>query len=561
MNLILLAALLIGGLEAEPLERRIVRAVQVGTATEADVAEMRRQTKAPEVDFAGHALARAGLAVLGRDEGFPEWPLERLLDRTLSLLAGNAHGNIFPLRPGLPEGFGGDDLAFLLVYALAVIDQVDPAISALAPRLESEDELVRGVALQALRNLGTARANALVESVNRAGRDRNLPENLLADLYYPFLSDLKARLDLIPPMQRTREQLLAAAAEACGEKPALATYFLGFLPDAPGPGPSPELARLRELVRAPCFHTRYFAVRSLALRSAETPEFWTSLLDDTEDGWQRQQIVRVAFARFGAAFGSRALTLLAREPAQYVQWELMHGYFETRGRARFRDLWDVWQPTTLVYRLYFREGEDPLADADRDELLRWLETGARPRHAWVRNHLFYRLADQVSGRDGRRYLRLFDTLPEKGQHWWILSGLSDPGALPLLRYWLTLPSEESQHAQLEDLVGRLEQGRGRRSGPGAGVACCEPTTACLLARVLAQAPLGALAEVRTEAEARAFLEAATDLAEVGEPSVSFADPLGRVAIVTRGDRKERWEHLYGCWHRVESPPLSRIGLN
>lgn len=545
MNGLLLAAALLGAPGAELLERRLVRTVQLGVA-DAEPAEMLAYAKSSATDFVGHCLARAALVVLGRDEGFPEWPLERLLDREMSLLAGSANGNAFPARAGLPEGFAGDDLAFTLVYALAVTGQADKAVDVLEKRLDSDDALVRGVALQGLRNLGLPHADALLEKARRAGRDRNLPENLLADLYYPFLADLASRLRLVPPAARTREALLEMAASPCGEKAALAVYLMGFLADAQA-GASPELARLRQLARADCFYTRYFAVRSLALRSRETLGFWLDLLRDTSDNWQRHQIVRAATFGLGPEFTERSLGLLAAEPGQYVQWELMQGFLETRQGARFRDYWDLWQPTTLVYRLYFREGGGPLPEADRDRLLRWLESGARPRDDWVRNHLFYRLAGEVAGRDTRRYLRAFDGLRGDGGPWWILSGLRDPGALPLLRYWLTLPSEQSQHAQLEDLVRRLEAAA---AGTAGGPPCCTPTEECLLATVRARAA-GSLAPILGgRDEAQAWLGESA-LTERTRRQVRFVGPLAREAWVRFGTRVERYEHLYGCWQRTE----------
>lgn len=544
MIAILLAARVLAAPQADALEQRLLRTIQVGVA-EAPPADILSYAKTSETDFVGHCLARAALVVLGRDEGFPEWPLERLLDRQLSLLSGSANGNVFPPRPWLPEGFAGDDLTFTLVYALAVTGHGEDAVQVLEPRLASADELVRGVALQALRNLGLPSANALLEKANRAGADRNLPENLLADLYYPFLADLRSRLHLIPPEARNRADLLEAAREGCGERAALAVYFLGLLADAPE-GESPELVRLRELTRAPCFYTRYFAVRSLALRSAESPDFWLALLRETDDAWQRQQIVRAATVRLGRAFTAHSLALLESEPAQYVQWELMQGFLETRRGARFRDLFDLWQPTTLVYRLYFNEGGGALPAPDLDLVLGWLESGARPRDPWVRNHLVYRLAGDVKGRDTRRFLGVFSSLPDKTRNWWILAGLGDPAALPLLRYWLTLPAEEDQRAQLSDLVKRLEQPSAGLSREGAP--CCAPTLDCLRERIQADLPRASTARVTNEEEAVRWLSGPEP--EAKAPQISLRGPLGREAVVQSGTRQERYEHLYGCWRRT-----------
>jgi hypothetical protein len=407
------------------------------------------------------------------------------------------------------------------------------------------------VALQALRNIGDANATRLIQKRADAGRDRNLPENLLADLHYPFLAELRQRLPLVPPERRAREDLLALAREGCGERSSLATYFLGFFAED-HQAAAGELAFLRSQLRVPCFHNRYFATRSLALRSPETIELWSGLLREEQDGWQRAQLARILFARFGRDFATPALRLLAEEPVQYVQWELMHGAIDARRGNNLRDYWDLWLPTTLTYKLYFLErGAQALADVDLDEILGWLESGASPRNAWVRNHLLYRLAQSASGPYTRRYLRLIDAHPEKAKNLWILAGLSDPQALPLLRYWRTLPAEESQASELDALVRRLEQaGSGSRLDPSP--TCCLPTRQCLLSWLAAGPPQGS--ELRSAEDARAWLSggAVSSL----EPQIRFVDVLERTARVARPGQQgeESWEHVYGCWRRVDAAP-------
>lgn len=546
-----IAALLLFAAQAagEPLEQRLIRTIQTGVPQRVELEEIRAHVKSLQTDFVGHVLARTALVTLGKDEGFPEWPLPRLLGRVLDLLQrGGSHA--YPPRPGIADGFGGDDLAFTVVYALMMSGQSEAAIATLEAHLQSESEFVRGVALQALRNIGDAKATRLIQKMADGGRDRNLPENLLADLHYPFLVELQQRLHLVPPERRDRKDLLALAREGCGERSSVATYFLGFLSED-DPQASRELDFLRSQVRADCFHNRYFAIRSLALRSPERIELWSGLLREEKDGWQRAQLARILFARFGRDFAGPALQLLAEEPVQYVQWELMHGAIDARRGNNLRDYWDLWLPTTLTYKLYFLEGgSQALADADLDEILRRLEGGARPRDPWVRNHLFYRLAQSAPGRHTRRYLRLFDAHPEKAKHWWILSGLSNPEALPLLRYWRSLPSEESQAAQLDSLIQRLEQGgAGSRLDPSP--TCCLPTRQCLLSWLAAGPPPGL--EIRNAEQARAWL--AGPEASGGEPRIRFIDVIERTALVTRPGRQgeERWEHLYGCWRRVDGP--------
>ncbi len=192
-------------------------------------------------------------------------------------------------------------------------------------------------------------------------------------------------------------------------------------------------------------------------------------------------------------------------------------------------------------------------EPDVDVVLSWLETGARPSNPWVRNHLLYRLARSVSGRHTRRYLKIVDSIPDKTRHWWVLQNLADARALPILRYWHTLEGEEQQRDILLKLIVRLEspQPVSRRASRGA---CCQPTRQCLLSWLEALPANGPDVQITTPEEARAWLEEGDAVS--GEPEIRFADALARIAVVTRpgAETRERWEHLYGCWRRVEPSP-------
>jgi hypothetical protein len=214
---------------------------------------------------------------------------------------------------------------------------------------------------------------------------------------------------------------------------------------------------LRRLVGSPHFMVRYFAVRALALRSRETVAYWADLLARQDDPWQRAQTARIGFALHGRAFARTALHLLDREPSQYVQWELMQGNVEVRRGHAFRTAWDVWLPPTLLFRLNFAQGGSEMESQDVDEVLAWLEGGARPRDEWVRNHLFRGLAHHVHGPNATRFLRQFAGLPDRRRHYWILDPLPDPSVLPVLRQWLDEPiPDAAQREELERLIRRLE---------------------------------------------------------------------------------------------------------
>lgn len=530
---------------AEPTQHRLLRTIQTGSLQQIELSQIIDYAKGNQADFLGHVLARSALLVLGRDEGFPDWPVAKLLDRALNQLQRRSHAHHLP--PEMPAGFDGADLVFTLVYAMVMGGETEKAIDVLETHLHSGNAYVRGVVLQGLRNIGSRRANSLVQQVADTQDDRNLAENLLADHHYPSLEELQQHLHLIPPDRRARTELVAIARERCSRPAALAVYFLGFLAESEDwRQADAELELLRDLTGASCFYTRYFAIRALALRSAESVEFWTNLYRREEDAWQRAQLARIGFARFGQAFAAPALELLADEAVQYVQWELMHGNIELREGARFRDYWDIWQPPTLQFRLNFPADSGRMKDHDADALLSWLERGARPRDPWVHNHLLYRLARHVSKRDTRRYLRIFDSVPEKTAHWWILQNLADAGALPLLRYWHTLEAKEEQRDLLLKLIARLEDG-----GPQTARSretCCHPTPECLFSWIHALPARGHEAEITTAEQAKAWLQG-TDTASI---EVRFTDSLSRVALVTRPavDEAVRWEHLYGCWRRT-----------
>jgi len=535
---------------AGPIQLSLLRTIQTGTVQQLRVAEIIQYAKGDEASYLDHVLARSALLVLDKDEGFPDWPVARLLDRTLNQLQRRSHA--YHLPPEMPAGFGGEDVVFTVVYALVVTGKTEEAIDVLGRHLDSGSGYKRGVVLQALRNIGNQHANNLIQQVANSRDDRNLAENLLADHHYPFLDELHRHLHLIPSHQRGREELFTIAGERCSRRATLAVYFMGFLaPSVDWRQNEAELDLLRDLTRAPCFYTRYFAVRALALRSAESIDFWMELFNGEEDAWQRAQIARIGFARFGKTFATPALALLRGEPVQYVQWELMHGNIEVRKGAQFRDYWDIWQPPTLQFRLNFSEGGGRMDKQDLEQLLFWLEIGARPRNPWVRNHMLYGLARHISGKQTRRYLRIFDSLPDKTSHWWILQNLSDARALPLLRYWHTLESEEQQQDILLKLIVRLENRRleSRRAARGA---CCQPNRECLVSWITTLPADGQDMEITTEEQAKAWLAGAEGTSL--EPEILFTDALGRIALVTRhgGESPEQWEHLYGCWRRVQT---------
>lgn len=550
--------LLLGGTQPlaaeETLEARLLRTIQIGRLQEISLDEIHGAAWDSEKNFSTHVLARSALTVLGKDRGFPDWPVERLLDQILATLL--PEGAAYQPLPGLPPGWSSEDMVFTVVYALTVTGQGEKATDVLESHLAlkpaRDSDFKRAVVLQALRNIGSPRATELIRQAAGPYDDHNIAENLLADLQHPFLEELRQHLPLIPPSARDRRKLLGYAREGCTtrRRGTLAVYFMGFFAENPDrEAEEAEWRVLHEAARSPCVIHRIFAHRSVAMRFQEPLEFWLGLYERETDGWARDYLVRIMWIHHTREFLPRSLEFLATEGQQGVQWELMHGNILLREHGRWRDYWDLWHEPTLQFRINTGGGWGQLKEGDLDEILSWLEKGARPRDAWVHNHMLYALARSLRGPYTRRFLRIFNARPEKGQHWWILSPLRDPSALPMLRYWLTLDAEPMQRQELVNLIEELEASRQGR-GPLPRTPCCSPTRECLLEE--ARSATGPEpTEIQNERQAEAWLAGA---ATGAEPQIEFLDELERIALVhwPDGSRMDRWEHLFGCWRRVQT---------
>lgn len=545
------------GPSEEPMPLRLLRTIHTGTLQQLDLSTIQSYAKDDSTEYAGYVLAQAALLVLGGEKTWPDWPASRVLRRTIDLLHPDEYSTL--TVAGMPKGYGTDDLVFTLVFAMVISGQADKAIDVLQDYVNSESQYTRFVVFQALRHIGNQRATDLLKKASETGSDSNYIHNLLSDLYFPFADDLQKRLSLIPSEERRREDLLRIAKGRCGEKAALASYFLGFLAESKDKDQvDAELNLLRDLTQAPCLYSRTLATRALALRSPESISFWSSLYEREKDAWLRAQIVRILFIRFEREFLGSALRLLVNEPTQYIQWELMHGSIEIREGAWFRDYWELWQTHTLQYRLSFPQGwarsELPLDDVE--EMLVWLEMGDRPKHPWVRNHMLYGLASNIRPDHTRRFLRIFNSIPEKAEHWWILMPLGDPQALPLLRYWLTLGSPEQQREMLANKIFSLESAVTGGSRLSPAQTCCYPTKTCLLMWIEAEAVRENESLITNEEQARVWLEGTPDTSR--DLVIEFTDTLGRVARVHgAGEKVKQWEHLYGCWTRTDLPDMVR----
>jgi hypothetical protein len=533
----------------------LLRTVQIGVPQGLSPEQIAATVENAHADFQDVMLARSALVVLHRDN--PEW---EQFDNLLSSILNSAlnSGNVYPQARNLQAGYGGKELVFTMVYALVMSGQQERAVDTLERHLFNGSQLKQAVVLQALRNIGTQRAIGLIQKYQERGDYHNLAENTLADQDMPVLSEIYARWNLVPPEARTRTNLLRMVQGGCGVREALAAYWLGYFPPSPDRVEEhDELSALRSMYEhnsPTCdYMGRLIALKSLGLRSPESVRYWSKILHTEPDAWLRHQALIDAFGHFGREFAPEALNLLAIEPSQYMQWQLMQGNIETRQGQRFRSYWDIWIPVTLQFMLVFPDPghQDKMSLADQEDLLHWLETGHRPQDPVVFNHMIYDLFSQTRGKNTRRMLTFFNALPDRNKNWWMLATLEDASVLPLLRYYETLPAPKDQHDQLVGMITKLEH---RPALPEKGATCCEATRACL--RELLEKNMPGEAVIDSEQSARRWLRGTPN------PSynVEFSGALDRTATVHRSHgADEHWEYLYDCWRKTDTttaPPES-----
>ena len=536
----------------ESLTHRLLNTVQIGVPQGITAEQITAIVQNGQAAYLDVMLARSALVVLHHDN--PEW---EKFDNLLSSVLNSAlnSGNVYPQPRDLQAGFEGKELVFTMVYAFVMSGEEERAVDILEQHLFNGGQLKQAVVLQALRNIGTQRAIGLIQKYQEKGDYHNLAENTLADQDMPVLSEIYARWNLVPPEARTRRNLLRIVRGGCGVREALAAYWLGYFPPNPDrEQENTELSALRSLYAhddPSCdYMGRLIALKSLGLRSPETISYWSNILHKEPDAWLRHQALINSFGHYGRQFAPAALNLLATEPSQYMQWQLMQGNIETRQGQRFRSYWDIWIPVTLQFMLVFPDPghRDKMSPPDQDDLLRWLEMGHRPRDGVVFNHMIYNLLPHTRGENTRRLLTFFNNLPDRSKNWWILMLLEDSSALPLLRYYETLPARKDQHEQLLGIITRLERSQ---AIPEKSMTCCEPTQACLRSVLEKDSPQAI--KIESEQAARAWLKGT--LVPKASYDIIFSGPLERTARVHRSQGPdEHWEYLYDCWRRTTAAP-------
>ncbi len=541
----------------ESIPQRLLRTVQIGAPQGLTVAQIKKIAANQQTAYTTEILARSALLVLHEDN-LGLVPYNELFDSVLNHLVRD--GNAFQPPSGLPD-FRGKETVFAMTYAMVMSGAQEQAVGILGPHLWNGSEYKHAVVLSALRNIGTQSAIGLIQQYAEKGTDRNLGEATLADEDYPSLADIYARWNMIAPAQRTQDNLRAIVQGGCDQRAVMAAYWLGFFPK--NIDPNKQVAEIQALEAL--FHTNsgscammehVIALKSLALRAARSPAYWQRLASQTTNVWEQHQIVIDAWGSWGAKFTPTALDMLGTAPAQYVQWELLDGTLDTRMGERYRTYWDIWMPANILLvqqedELTRPPGPESMDEHDLNTLLAWLESGKRPQDQWVWNHLIYHLAALVSGDDTYRLLRLFNSLPQRNQNWWIVQNMRDPAALPILRYWATLPAPQNQQEMLKAAITRL-QNAAAHPPAGTQASCCGPTEDCLRQQLSASAAAAGTPDVviRSEEEARAWL--ARKSAPPEEFAIRYTDDLKRNAIVTgKSGAEQHWQYLYDCWRNVD----------
>ncbi|MGO9590925.1 MAG: hypothetical protein ACLP3K_12880 [Candidatus Acidiferrales bacterium] len=542
----------------ESIPQRLLRTVQIGAPQGLTVEQIKKIAANQQTEYTTDILARSALLVLHEDN-LGLVPYNELFDSVLNHLVRD--GNGFQPPSGLPD-FRGKETVFAMTYAMVMSGQQEQAVSLLGPHLWNGSQYKHAVVLSALRNIGTQSAIGLIQQYAEKGPDRNLGENALADEDYPSLSDVYARWNMIPPAQRTQDNLRAIVQGGCDQRAVMAAYWLGFFPKNIDPNKQvAEIQALEALVHTnsgSCEMMEHvIALKSLALRAARSPAYWQRLASQTTNVWEQHQIVIDAWGSWGAKFTPTALDMLGTAPAQYVQWELLDGTLDTRMGERYRTYWDIWMPANILLvqqedELTRPPGPESMDEHNLNTLLAWLESGKRPQDQWVWNHLIYHLAALVAGDDTFRLLRLFNALPQRNQNWWIVQNLRDPNALPILRYWATLPAPQNQQQMLQGAITRLQNAAAHPPAGTQAASCCGPTEDCLRQQLSASAAAAGTPDVviHSEEEARAWL--AGKSAPPEDFAIRFTDDLKRSAIVTRkSGPEEHWRYLYDCWRNVD----------
>lgn len=524
----------------------LIRTTQLGAPYNTSVREIIEYSKSTKTNFLGHILAKSALLSVGHEELLDSWPVSKLLDRLLNQIVQNSPS--YSRLEELPPGFNAEHAVFTMVYAMVVADQVDLATRVLAQHTKTESHFKKSVVSQALHMIGTRKANDLIQRIiEKESGDyfylRDEIKGLLGFEHVPFLEDLRQHLKLIPPEKRGRENLVKIASrKQCDRQSVLAVYFLGFFHNQDD---QDDIALLRELTKSGCgvIH-RYFAVRSLALRSEETLDFWMGLINQELDAWLRAYLVRVVYVHFREAFLDKGLELLATEPAQHVQWELMWSNIQLRRRDVWRSYWDLWLTPTLQFRITHDQRKSRMYPKDTKDLLVWLQKGNYPRDSWVHTSMLRQIGMDVTGSQTTWLLDYLEEYEKEKSVFSAVQGLSDPRALDRVQKWADQENDPKRKAMLLSVVNRLK-GIKEAEEEVPEEPCCDKTAVCLLATVRD------LNEKRHDGNSALNPTQSEWLGSdyINRDDIRFIDKDGTHAEISfpNPPRVEHWKHAADCW--------------
>jgi len=252
----------------ETVEQRLLRTIQIGVPQDLTVDQIRKIAVSDDTDYTTAILARSALLVLQQDDS-KRISYEELFDSILNHLVSD--GTPFQPLAGLPH-FRAKETVFTMVYAMVMSGNQERAVDILEKNSLTGSRYKQAVVLSALRNVGTPRAIGVIQQYAEKGQDRNLAETTLADEDYPVLFEIHDRWNMIPPQQRTRDNLRTIMQSGCDQRSVMAAYWLGFF--APNIDPNKEVAELQALegiIRTrtdTCGRFRYFSPRQRVRTSA-----------------------------------------------------------------------------------------------------------------------------------------------------------------------------------------------------------------------------------------------------------------------------------------------------
>src|SRR5690242_3196094 len=275
------------GETAETLNPKLLRTAQIGAPQGIGVSEIKK-VAADSNHYDAHtiALARSALLVLGEDRGIKVASPDELLDSLLNNISHDTE-SVLP-APGLPAGFGDKEAVLTLAYALVMSGQQERVTNDLERHLFLGSQYKQAVILQALRNIGTPRAVGLIQRYLEKGEAKQMAQNTLADQDYPLLFELHDRWNVVPSARRTRGDLVKIVNSGCNQATAMAAYWLGFFEksqDAKQEKAEIDALKAVQARQGPgCgWMEHLIALKSLGLRSAETPAYWANLFKNEKE--------------------------------------------------------------------------------------------------------------------------------------------------------------------------------------------------------------------------------------------------------------------------------------